>query len=92
MGGEDCAVIDFSVKGRGAFSEDGLNMPFVVFGKGQIVRSLKTYRNVRSRHSFGVSGNANAVKEGIHFKASMKFIASGSSNKSFLSSSSRASQ
>ena len=26
MGGEDCAVIDFSVKGRGAFSEDGLNI------------------------------------------------------------------
>jgi hypothetical protein len=90
--GKDCAVIDFTINGQGELSEEGLVMPFVLFGKGQIVRSLKSYRNVRSKHSFGVSGNANAVKEGIHFKASMKFIASGSCNKSFLSSSSHASQ
>lgn len=92
VGGEDCAVIDFTINGQGELSEESLVMPFVLFGKGQIVRSLKTYRNVRSRHSFGVSGNADAVKEGIHFKANMKYIASGSCNKSFLSSSSRASQ
>jgi hypothetical protein len=78
LNGESCAVVDFTALGRGSMSEQGLAMSFDLSAKGQIFRSLSSYRNLKVDHRMTASASGGGFKQGVSVRLKSSTSAGGS--------------
>ncbi len=72
FGGHQCAVIGVKITGRieppKEMTEAGVKGKFTIRGSGEIVRSLKTYRNLSGNIDLRLSGNASGSERGMSMR------------------------